>query len=292
MGTHFRHVAPKIVKIAAFLTTSSIVWSQSWLHPHHAMIFRGFWHWLCVQALMPYCGPQFNPAVSIGLTICSSSITYKYAMLRRHAREFSWPAVVGCAFAVFVYSVSTFSFPISPGAEHVLTVPQLYNFDPTGVLEGEFMHTFVIVLAHLALIMRVNGRGIELAAAFIAGFYAFGLKPGAGTILNPATTLALGVSGVIQACVAPKSGASSWAGSLVGPADTVGYCAEAPTVILKTMTYLIVQFCAACCAVALFLLLERSAVAMQRARQARVFGKSFGRRAFCKIKLLKLNLFM
>lgn len=153
--------------------------------------------------------------------------------------------------------------------------------------EGEFFHTFAIVLAHLALIMRVNGRGFEFAPLIISVFYVLGHHNSNGTILNPATTLAFGCTGLLQSCLFPaKLEDQSWLASFRTTApQTQAACAEAPTILFNTFAYMLAQMVAASCAVVVFLMLERSGMAMQRAKRARRQGIARSQRSLYKIKL-------
>lgn len=148
---------------------------------HCCFYFLGFCFAFAVNGLMPYCGVHFNPAVSLGLTVCSSNITYKVtgfcfavqnlihittysvkwffsyisfkwlnlifklysltnrwfkqvALMRRVFRELTWPACTGSVCAVLVYCIGTCSFPSYPGANRMMTMPQLHNFDVSGPL--------------------------------------------------------------------------------------------------------------------------------------------------------------
>ena len=154
--------------------------------------------------------------------------------------------------------------------------------------EGEFFHTFAIVLAHLALIMRVNGRGFEFAPLIISVFYVLGHHNNNGTILNPATTLAFGCTGLLQSCLFPaKLEDQSWLASFRTTApQTQAACSEAPTIMFNTFAYMLAQMVAASCAVVVFLMLERSGMAMQRAKRARRQGIARSQRSLYKIKLV------
>eukprot|EP00400_MALV-I_sp_L67-5_P000750 gene750-495_t len=226
----------------------------------------GFFVCGCIQAALPLSGPHFNPCVTAAMLLSHTRVTSKKHLARRLLRQFFLPQLAGCSLAVLLYGLLTLHFPAYPGEDRRLTAPSFMHFDARAPLESEFCHVFLIVLAHLFLLVRVHGRGYQFASLIITVAYLFGFinsQNASGAVLSPALAVPLCISGVVEAAFFPGKNQSIWQW-VVG--------VKSPGVLGifgNTVAYIAAHLAATALAVLVFRLIYTAWTVMRRTRAMR-----------------------